>query len=95
VRYGSDIRCEVVCETGQARLPAGDPVPPDWRVRFSDAYDTEFREWIADVEAGREPGGPSAWDGYAATVVAGACVAALHSGAWTGVELREKPRLYR
>jgi myo-inositol 2-dehydrogenase / D-chiro-inositol 1-dehydrogenase len=95
VRYGYDIRCEIVGETGQARLPASDPVPPDWRVRFSDAYDTEFRDWIADVAALRPPGGPSAWDGYAATVVAGACVSALHSGTWTEVALRERPALYR
>jgi myo-inositol 2-dehydrogenase / D-chiro-inositol 1-dehydrogenase len=94
VRYGYDIRCEVVCETGQARLPATDPVPPDWRVRFSDAYDSEFRAWIADVTAGREPSGPTAWDGYAATVVAGAAVAALQSGTWTDVVLRERPALY-
>jgi myo-inositol 2-dehydrogenase / D-chiro-inositol 1-dehydrogenase len=70
-------------------------VPPDWRVRFSDAYDTEFRAWVSDVTAGREPGGPSAWDGYAATVVAGACVSALHSGGWTDVVLGERPDLYR
>ena len=94
VRYGYDIRCEVVCETGQARLASSDPVPPDWRVRFSDAYDTEFRAWVADVTAGREPAGPSSWDGYAATVVAGACVSALHSGEWTGVVLSERPALY-
>jgi myo-inositol 2-dehydrogenase / D-chiro-inositol 1-dehydrogenase len=94
VRYGYDIRCEVVCETGQARLPIEDPAPPDWRVRFSDAYDTEFRAWVADVAAGREPGGPSAWDGYAATVVAGACVSALGSGEWTEVVLASRPALY-
>jgi myo-inositol 2-dehydrogenase / D-chiro-inositol 1-dehydrogenase len=94
VRYGYDIRCEVVCETGQARLPSSDPVPPDWRVRFSDAYDTEFRAWVADVTAGRPPGGPSAWDGYAATVVAGACVSALRSGQWTDVVLADRPALY-
>ena len=95
VRYGYDIRCEVVCETGQARLPAGDPVPPDWRVRFSDAYDAEFRAWVADVAGGRPPSGPASWDGYAATVVAGACVSALHSGEWTDVVLAERPDLYR
>jgi myo-inositol 2-dehydrogenase/D-chiro-inositol 1-dehydrogenase len=94
VRYGYDIRCEVVCETGQARLPSSDPVPPDWRVRFSDAYDTEFRAWVADVTAGRPPSGPSAWDGYAATVVAGACVSALRSGQWTDVVLADRPALY-
>jgi myo-inositol 2-dehydrogenase / D-chiro-inositol 1-dehydrogenase len=95
VRYGYDIRAEVVGETGQARLPAIAPVPPDWRVRFVDAYDAEFRAWIADVAAGREPGGPTAWDGYAATVVAGAGVAALDAGGWVSVELIERPALYR
>ena len=60
VQYGYDIRAEVVGETGQARLPAGrSRSPPDWRVRFVDAYDTEFRAWIGDVAAGREPGGPT------------------------------------
>jgi myo-inositol 2-dehydrogenase / D-chiro-inositol 1-dehydrogenase len=96
VQYGYDIRAEVVGETGQARLPAGNPVPPDWRVRFVDAYDTEFRAWTGDVAAGREPGGPTAWDGYAATVVAGASVTALHSGeTWVPVPLRERPEFYR
>jgi myo-inositol 2-dehydrogenase / D-chiro-inositol 1-dehydrogenase len=96
VQYGYDIRAEVVGETGQARLPALGPVPPDWRVRFSDAYDAEFRAWIGDVAASREPGGPTAWDGYAATVVAGACVTALGSGeTWVPVPLRERPEFYR
>jgi myo-inositol 2-dehydrogenase/D-chiro-inositol 1-dehydrogenase len=95
VRYGYDIRAEVVGETGQARLPTGGPVPPDWRVRFSDAYDTEFRAWIADVAADREPTGPSSWDGYAATVVAGACVSALGADGWVAVSLPERPALYR
>src|SRR6201996_1789452 len=94
VRYGYDIRAEVVGETGQARLPTGGPVPPGRRVRFSDAYDAEFRAWIADVAAGREPGGPTAWDGYAATVVAGAAVSALDTGGWVSVELIERPALY-
>jgi myo-inositol 2-dehydrogenase/D-chiro-inositol 1-dehydrogenase len=95
VRYGYDIRAEVVGETGQARLPVGGAIPPDWRVRFVDAYDTEFRAWVADVAAGREPGGPTAWDGYAATVVAGAAVAALDAPGWVPVALRERPGLYR
>jgi myo-inositol 2-dehydrogenase/D-chiro-inositol 1-dehydrogenase len=96
VQYGYDIRAEVAGETGQARLPAWDPVPPDWRVRFVDAYDAEFRAWISDVAAGREPGGPTAWDGYAAAVVAAACVTALHSGeTWVPVPLPEQPEFYR
>ena len=39
--------------------------------------------------------GPSAWDGYAATVVCDTGLAALHSGAREPVALREKPDLYK
>ena len=53
-------------------------VPADWRERFIGAYDDEFRVWIDDIAAGREASGPSSWDGYAAAVVADACIAALH-----------------
>jgi myo-inositol 2-dehydrogenase/D-chiro-inositol 1-dehydrogenase len=79
-------------------------VPADWRERFIGAYDEEFRVWIDDIAAGREASGPSSWDGYAATVVAGACVSALHGagesafgggGGWTTVPLRDRPGFYR
>jgi myo-inositol 2-dehydrogenase/D-chiro-inositol 1-dehydrogenase len=76
-------------------------VPADWRERFAGAYDAEFRFWIDDIAEGREAGGPSSWDGYAAAVVADACVTALHSasldggGGWTPVPLRERPDFYR
>lgn len=90
-QYGYDIQCEVVGEEGLVRLP--DPaavgvrvdgahrteVLRDWTRRFADAFDAEFRAWIADVAAGNEPTGPSAWDGYAATVVTGAAVESLGS----------------
>jgi len=115
VGYGYDIQAEVVGESGNARLAGGGSivvtneggrataVPADWRERFIDAYDQEFRAWIGDVAAGREPGGPSSWDGYAAAVVADACVTALHSaadgadhgGGWTDVPLRDRPEFYR
>ena len=115
VGYGYDIQAEVVGESGNARLAGGGSivvtneggrataVPADWRERFIDAYDQEFRAWIGDVAAGREPGGPSSWDGYAAAVVADACVTALHSaadgadhgGGWTDVRLRDRPDFYR
>jgi hypothetical protein len=50
---------------------------------------------VDGVAAGREPGGPTAWDGYAATVVAGAAVSALDAGGWLEVTLRERQALYR
>lgn len=91
-RYGYDIQCETVGEEGLVRLP--DPaavgvrtaglhssgVLQDWKGRFAEAFDTEFREWVASVAAGDEPGGPSAWDGYAATVIGDAAVRSLESG---------------
>jgi myo-inositol 2-dehydrogenase/D-chiro-inositol 1-dehydrogenase len=113
VGYGYDIQAEVVGELGNARLAGGGDivltseggrrtaVPADWRERFAGAYDAEFRFWIDDIAEGREAGGPSSWDGYAAAVVADACVTALHSasldggGGWTPVPLRERPDFYR
>ena len=116
VGYGYDIQAEVVGESGeraagQRRVRRGDErggrataVPADWRERFIDAYDQEFRAWIGDVAAGGEPGGPSSWDGdRGRAVVADVCVTALHSaadgadhgGGWTDVPLRDRPDFYR
>ncbi len=107
VGYGYDIQAEVVGESGYARLGGAGPivvtneggrasaVPADWRERFIGAYDEEFRVWIGDVAAGREPSGPSSWDGYAAAAVADRCISALGGGGgWTPVLLRERPDFY-
>ena len=66
----------------------------DWVGRFADAFDTEFREWIAGIAAGLEPTGPSAWDGYAATVITGATVEALESGRVVATDLKPRPAFY-
>jgi myo-inositol 2-dehydrogenase/D-chiro-inositol 1-dehydrogenase len=106
VRYGYDIRGEILGENGTAALGslspvsvraagrAWDPVPADWRQRFLGAYDTEFQEWIDSVAGGGAPVGPSAWDGYAAAVVSDAGVAALRGGERVAVSLVPKPALY-
>jgi myo-inositol 2-dehydrogenase/D-chiro-inositol 1-dehydrogenase len=105
IRYGYDIRGEVVGENGTASLGDTSPVtlrvdgvvanrvPADWRERFIRAYDIEIQEWI---DAARTDGefGPSAWDGYAAAVVSDAAVAARHSNTRVVVELAAKPALY-
>ncbi|HET6258551.1 MAG TPA: Gfo/Idh/MocA family oxidoreductase [Pseudonocardia sp.] len=104
--FGYDIRGEVVCEDGTVELSesagalvksagriAG-RVPADWRERFVRAFDTEFQAWIDAVTAGGTTG-PSAWDGYAATVACETGLAALHSGTRVPVVLRERPDLYK
>ncbi len=83
-RYGYDIRCEVVGESGAVELRR-EPVARDWRDRFAAAYRAELRAWIDG-----EPGGPDAWDGYAATAVAEACVEALTSGETRPVTLARR-----
>ena len=106
IRYGYDIRAEVVGEDGTAALGDVSPVvvrrdgwyssrvPADWRERFARAYDIELQEWVDALASGSEPTGPSSWDGYAAAAVSDAAVEALHSDTRVSVELLDKPDLY-
>ena len=106
IRYGYDIRGEVVGEDGTAALAetghlvlrrqnsVGVSVPEDWRERFISAYDVEFQEWINEVVAGAGLTGPSSWDGYAAQAVCDAGGKALYSGDRIEIELGGKPALY-
>ncbi|MFD0313104.1 Gfo/Idh/MocA family protein [Streptomyces flavalbus] len=103
--FGYQVRCEAVCEAGSARIGAEhtmlvtadggarEEVPQDYLVRFADAYDREVRAWVDAVRQGRVTG-PSAWDGYAASVVAEAGVRAQETGTRTTVELAPRPGLY-
>jgi len=105
IGYGYDIRGEVVGETGTASLGDGGDVvvraagtrsgrvPVDWRERFGRAYDVELQEWLDAVTAGVSTG-PSSWDGYAATAVADAGLAALRTGVRAPVSLVDRPALY-
>ena len=105
IAYGYDIRGEVSCETGIAALPnrpatvitdahgIRQAIPADWRERFIEAYDQEFREWIEAAGQGTATG-PSTWDGYAATLVADAALRAVASGRLEAVTMRDKPELY-
>ena len=103
--YGYDIQCEVVGEEGIAKLPEPSAVQmrksanlstailTDWKDRFIDAYDVELQAFINDATAGKLTG-PSAWDGYAASVAADACLKAQESGAIEAVELPQRPSFY-
>ena len=90
-RYGYDVRCELVGERGLAS--ASGPVTADWRDRFAEAYRLELTDWVDGVQAG-EARGASAWDGYVASAVARAGVAALGAGR-IAFELPAKPALYK
>lgn len=104
--YGYDIQCEVVGETGIARLPEPSKVMirsgakrsveilTDWKQRFIDAYDVELQGFIDGLSKGQLTG-PSAWDGYAAAVAADACVKAQGSGVIEAVSMAARPSFYR
>ena len=105
IRYGYDIRGEVVGESGTATLAEPSAVqvrrggtvigrvPADWRERFARAYDVELQEWV-DAVGGDGQLGPSSWDGYAATAVSDAGLEALRTGARVPVTLVDRPALY-
>jgi myo-inositol 2-dehydrogenase/D-chiro-inositol 1-dehydrogenase len=101
-RYGYDIRCEVVAETGTLELasPAavevrregtrGAEIGPGFQQRFATAYLHELQDWVR----GGDPTGPSAWDGYAAAAVCEAAVESLATGRPVDVQLPARPALY-
>ncbi|WP_030736757.1 Gfo/Idh/MocA family protein [Streptomyces sp. NRRL S-31] len=103
--FGYQVRCEAVCERGSARIGdehtmvvttrdgAREEVAQDHLVRFADAYDREVQTWVDATRRG-EVTGPSAWDGYAASVVAEAGVRSLRTGARVAVGLAGRPDLY-
>ncbi|MGV9253592.1 Gfo/Idh/MocA family protein [Streptomyces sp. NPDC003697] len=103
--FGYQVRCEAVCEAGSARIgeehgmvvttrgSAGEEVPQDYLIRFADAYDREVQAWVDATRQGRVTG-PSVWDGYAASAVAEAGVAALESGERVAVGLAPRPEAY-
>jgi myo-inositol 2-dehydrogenase/D-chiro-inositol 1-dehydrogenase len=107
IRYGYDIRGEIIGEDGTVALADSSPVvvrrdgafrgtvPADWRERFIRAYDIELQEWVDSVAAGEVPAGPSSWDGYAAQAVCDAGIQALSGGGRVAVQLRAKPDLYK
>ncbi|CAM3426393.1 inositol 2-dehydrogenase [Rouxiella silvae] len=104
-QYGYDIQTEVVGEKGIASLPEpasvllrsqakrSNAILTDWKDRFIDAYDAELQDFINGVING-ELTGPSAWDGYAASVAADACVAAQNNPGVVNISLPPRPAFY-
>ena len=102
---GYDVRCEVVGSDGLATLEhprivsttttgnRSEVVPDGWKTRFGDTYRIELQAWVAATLAGTVVGA-SAWDGYAATVVAYAAVAAQGAANEVAVQLMARPPVY-
>jgi myo-inositol 2-dehydrogenase / D-chiro-inositol 1-dehydrogenase len=103
--YGYDVRGELVGEKGSVflRPPVNSEVhvalqqttayPADWRPRFAEAYRLQNSAWLKSIETGI-PAGASAWDGYAATLIAEAGVQSLEKSAPVQVAPVSKPNLY-
>lgn len=102
--YGYDVRCEIVGRSGYVAMEPGSlsqvtvdsapgqGLPMDWLGRFSPAYDEEIRLWVDGLPDAIPS--PSAWDGYAATVVANALVRAMQTGHREAVSVGPRPDLY-
>ncbi|GHU35143.1 inositol 2-dehydrogenase/D-chiro-inositol 3-dehydrogenase [Clostridia bacterium] len=104
-RYGYDIQCEIVCEDAIIKLP--EPSFPtirkdamltqqletDWKLRFIEAYDIEMQDWIDSTLKG-EVNGPTAWDGYVASVTADALVQSQKTGEVVKITTGETPKFY-
>jgi len=103
--YGYDVRGELIGEKGSiflrspvaseihVDLQAATSYPADWRPRFAEAYRRQNAAWLKSISTGK-PAGASAWDGYAATLVAEAGVQSLEKGAPAAVAPVAKPKLY-
>jgi len=90
-RYGYDVRCEVVGETGTASLrePARTEVDTtlsrglaygaDWRPRFAEAYRLELQTWVDALGGGDRGPLATAYDGLVASAVADAVIGSMHA----------------
>ena len=66
---------------------------PGYVERFVEAYDLEVQAWVDGARAGRVDG-PTAWDGYLASLASEAGVLAQSSGGRVEVPLEAKPAFY-
>ncbi len=104
--YGYEVKGEMVCEAGAIMLKPNPAIPTreagpemfivesDWRTRFKTAYREQIAGWVDSIRSGK-PTGSSAWDGYTASVTAGACLEAWRSQTRTKVTLADAPDFYR
>jgi len=106
--YGYDVRAELVGEAGSIEMnhvaytrldqALGQTLgyDADWRSRYHEAYVRQNRAFLGFVRTGVFPEiASSAWDGYAAAVVAETGVRALAEGRRVHVEMMQKPEFYK
>ncbi|MFV0527687.1 MAG: Gfo/Idh/MocA family protein [Lachnospiraceae bacterium] len=105
-QFGYDINCEVVCETGTVKLPSlptpiirkegrvSEGIEMNWKNRFIAAYDVELQDWADHAQKGMVKG-PTAWDGYIASVTADALVKSQKTGAIEPVVMEPIPDFYK
>lgn len=68
---------------------------PTYRERFADAYRSELQEWATSIAENRPNFSlASAWDGYAATVVACSCIKSMERGEIVQVKIEDRPVFY-
>ena len=103
--YGYEISVSITGESGVVQSsPLPSPmvrrsnairqwVEEDWLQRFRVAYIDEVRAWAGSVREGTAIG-PSAWDGYAAMLVADASIASGKQSKPVEVELPPRPSIY-
>jgi myo-inositol 2-dehydrogenase/D-chiro-inositol 1-dehydrogenase len=65
----------------------------DWFGRFTDAYQLEIEAWAGGLAVGVAVG-PSAWDGYLATLAAEACMRSSETGTSIRVDPVARPAIY-
>lgn len=104
-RYGYHVHAQLVGREGTVEMasPAvtlanragqhGHDWADNWVPRFRDAYRLQMNAWLRAAAAG-VPAGASAWDGFAATAIAGQVAAALADGRPRALDLPARPALY-
>jgi myo-inositol 2-dehydrogenase/D-chiro-inositol 1-dehydrogenase len=103
---GYQVRAELVGEFGSAELGLGQrlvrrgvdrrwggTIASGFVERFDAAYVAELQGWVDAARHGTVTG-PTAWDGYAATVVCDAGIHAFETDTVVAVDLIEKPQVY-
>lgn len=90
-RYGYDVRCEVVGETGavslapshvltvDSSLRSAATYPEDWRPLFADAYRRQLQAWVESLAADTPTPLATARDGLRATEVAAALIDSMNN----------------